>query len=49
MVYHTQYGMELNWTIPFFIARIAQRAYPHERLDKNNLQMERKKGGKKNE
>jgi len=29
--------MELNWTIPFFIARIAQRAYPHKRLDKNNL------------
>lgn len=45
--YHTQYGMELNWTIPFFIARNAQRACPHKRLDKITSEMERKKGGKR--
>lgn len=47
MEYHTQYGMELNWTIPFFIARNAQRACPHKRLDKITSEMERKKGGKR--
>lgn len=39
--------MELNWTIPFFVARNAQRACPHKRLDKITSEMERKKGGKR--
>lgn len=47
MEYHTQYGMEPNGTIPFFIARNAQRACPHKRLDKITSEMERKKGGKR--